>query len=461
MLLHFNGTDGQTSAMDWSNSEHDITFSGSAELDTDVTPKFGTAALLLGDNNYVTAADSADFDLGGGDFTIDCQVRLGSVGGNEYLWGRQDDDNNRYYLRWTGSNWQLIVVDTGSVVVNTTFSDSISTNTWYHVALLRDGTDYKLYRDGTLKGTTSDSDNFPDLSSGFDIGRANSGAGVFDYMNGHIDEFRILKGKADVPPVGGPTQEYKNAAVSSSSSSSSSSPTKSSSSSSSEITEGDMVLLLHYNGDDAATDTRDWSNSEHPITFVGTAQLDTAQKVFGTASLLLDGNSDYNTAPDSDDWYFADNDFTIDMRVRFSTVQTCVLMTQWSATGRSFQLLYDDGGNNLKFIWSTNGTGESGSKTESWSPAQDTWYHIAVVRNSDELYMFVDGTELGTSTSITDTLFNSDELLYIGCEQGTGNFMAGWIDELRMLNGSGVWTSNFTPPTQEYKNAAASSSSST
>ena len=54
-----------------------------------------------------------------------------------------------------------------------------------------------------------------------------------------------------------------------------------------------VSLLLPFDGSDTATSTSDESDNSHTITFAGTAQLDTAQKKFGTASLLLDGDSDY------------------------------------------------------------------------------------------------------------------------------------------------------------------------
>lgn len=52
-------------------------------------------------------------------------------------------------------------------------------------------------------------------------------------------------------------------------------------------------LLLHLDGADEATSTIDSSDNEHTINFNVTAQLDTAFKKWGTASLLLDGDSDY------------------------------------------------------------------------------------------------------------------------------------------------------------------------
>src|SRR3990167_8969973 len=77
-------------------------------------------------------------------------------------------------------------------------------------------------------------------------------------------------------------------------------------------------LLLHGDGSDASTTITDEIGKT--VTAVGNAQLDTAQKKFGTASILLDGTGDYATVPDSDDWNFGAGDFTIDFWVRFNGV---------------------------------------------------------------------------------------------------------------------------------------------
>ena len=65
-----------------------------------------------------------------------------------------------------------------------------------------------------------------------------------------------------------------------------------------------LKLLLHFDGSDGATTTTDSSNNERTITLAGDAQLDTAQKKFGTASLLLDGNGDLASAADDGDFDF-------------------------------------------------------------------------------------------------------------------------------------------------------------
>ena len=52
------------------------------------------------------------------------------------------------------------------------------------------------------------------------------------------------------------------------------------------------VLMLHFDGADAAVATTDAATNK-AVTFVGTAQLDTAQSKFGGSSLLGAGSGDY------------------------------------------------------------------------------------------------------------------------------------------------------------------------
>ena len=73
-------------------------------------------------------------------------------------------------------------------------------------------------------------------------------------------------------------------------------------------------LLSLFNGADEATTYT--AETGQIVTFVATAQLDTAQKEIGSSSLLLDGSGDYCTVPDSADWTFGSGNFTIDMWIR-------------------------------------------------------------------------------------------------------------------------------------------------
>lgn len=155
-------------------------------------------------------------------------------------------------------------------------------------------------------------------------------------------------------------------------------------------------------------------------------------------------------------------DWTIEGWHRFGALPTgsnrSQLFGKWDETNnrRSFQLylggpLLENG--NLVFRTSTDGT--AGTVTESisypWTPATDTWYHIAVVRASNELLLFVNGQQLGLPIADATTYYAGVEPLGIGGQVEftasviTGTTLDGWMDELRMTVGFARYTSNFTP----------------
>ena len=73
-----------------------------------------------------------------------------------------------------------------------------------------------------------------------------------------------------------------------------------------------VKLLLPFDGSNGATSTTDSSNANNSVTFVGTAQLSTAQSKFGGSSLLLDGNSDYIYVANSELGTTSTESFTIE-----------------------------------------------------------------------------------------------------------------------------------------------------
>ncbi|TIQ46361.1 MAG: hypothetical protein E5X49_02025 [Mesorhizobium sp.] len=78
-------------------------------------------------------------------------------------------------------------------------------------------------------------------------------------------------------------------------------------------------LLLGFEGADGATSAADESPPQHAMTFIGDAQIDTAQFKFGSSSCLFDGTGDYLSTPNSTDWDLStanSDQFTIDFQVR-------------------------------------------------------------------------------------------------------------------------------------------------
>jgi hypothetical protein len=215
-------------------------------------------------------------------------------------------------------------------------------------------------------------------------------------------------------------------------------------------------LLLHM--DDVALS--DSSPSSHSVQKKGDVLRSSAQSKFGGYSGYFDGVGDYLQIPDSNDWHLADEDFTLDFWVRFTSLPGGEHPVSFSQRGnntsnKSWTASYNVDGNKLKLVYSTDGSNNIVLEV-SWSPTTHVWYHVAYVRNGSDLKFFVDGNQIGTTQNMgTDYIFDSTSEMVIGTLTTGGtsqywNELFGYIDEMRLSKGIARWTSNFTPPTEAY-----------
>ncbi|MFH1593779.1 MAG: LamG-like jellyroll fold domain-containing protein, partial [Candidatus Omnitrophota bacterium] len=220
-------------------------------------------------------------------------------------------------------------------------------------------------------------------------------------------------------------------------------------------------LLLHFNGDNDINSPIDSSIHNHlPITFYGNARLDTETKKFGTSSLALDGSGDYIMLPDSDEWNFGNEDFTIDFWAKFRSPAYHAMMFSQTAQGVSpahSANLNLSSGKNLYFTVDDYTQPERlvGLSGPGWNPSSDQWYHIAVVRYGDTWTMYMNGEAVDSVSGNSSAYPDYDAPLLIGKFSANDNyFFDGWIDEFRISKGIAQWTSDFSSalPDSQYQN---------
>lgn len=220
-----------------------------------------------------------------------------------------------------------------------------------------------------------------------------------------------------------------------------------------------VVSLLHFDGTDGSTTFTD--ETGRTWTGAGTAQLDTAQSKFGPSSLLLTPSTDYISTADSDDFHFADGDFTIECFYRpdvdlSTTNGVHTIIAQWGNTNRGFAMwLYDNGATvGMQFSYSTTGADSTNVVLAPVSVPVDTWTHLSVCRDGANLRAFVAGTQVGATHNIgAASLYNSGRQISIGNTEDADYPGRGWYDEMRVTKGVARYTSNFTPPTEAFPNS--------
>lgn len=210
---------------------------------------------------------------------------------------------------------------------------------------------------------------------------------------------------------------------------------------------GATKLLLHLNGKNAGKfeDSSFYWKNHSPVTTsdgVSVESDDSSNLIkFGEGSAKFDGTTGYLSVPDSNDWNFKTGDFTIDLWVRFLVAAGTQTLMERENSNLSLYYSYSDG-----YFYGI------GSQF-SWIPEVDTWYHIALVRQSGILSMYVDGSPKGDpSSNPTNINSASPSPLYIGTNFDQTQPFNGYMDEIRISKGIARWTANFDPynPTAEY-----------
>jgi len=88
-----------------------------------------------------------------------------------------------------------------------------------------------------------------------------------------------------------------------------------------------------------------------------------------------------------------------------------------------------------------------------YSFAQNTWYHIALVRNNNNVVFYINGTAAPmTNPTQSGSFLAQGNVLYVSrFTTGTDYPWYGYIDDLRITIGAARYTSNFTAPTSAFQ----------
>ncbi len=158
-----------------------------------------------------------------------------------------------------------------------------------------------------------------------------------------------------------------------------------------------------------------------------------------TGSVEFDGNGDWISVAESEDFNFGTGDFTVEFWIYWDGFNT--------GGTRGVQLT--SAVTNGIWIGQVNTTdyvlrsyGNANHLTVSLPPLNE-WHHIAVTRKDSTARFFVNG-KLGASGSVTHNFVK--HAITIGSDESSGH-TNGYISNVRMLKGTGLYTSDFTPPT--------------
>jgi hypothetical protein len=187
-----SGADATTAFDDAATGNHTITALGNAQWDTAQAPTGQTSSLLCdGTGDAISSATHADFDLGGGDFTIECFARPNALTGNHILYDSRSAGsvgNPVIYCDAAGAAYFFAA----NGIRITGAAGSIVAAAWQHVAACKSGGTTKLFVGGSQVGTDyADGNTY--VQDQIILGQGYVGSAGF---NGWLASLRVTKGVA-------------------------------------------------------------------------------------------------------------------------------------------------------------------------------------------------------------------------------------------------------------------------
>ena len=212
-----------------------------------------------------------------------------------------------------------------------------------------------------------------------------------------------------------------------------------------------VSLLIHSDAQDGSNEFSDATGTGHVITANGDVQHSTNEKWMGGSAIYFDGDGDFLTIPDHEDWDFNTGPLTIDMWVYPTRLDNgSGILSLDGTNGASGGILfgYDPGNGTYNLFMSSTGSAwDIATGHDAGAITLFKWQHLALTRSEDVVRAFKDGDEVGSWPS-SEPVFASSGPLTIG---KAGGFYQGYIDEIRISKGVAQWTSSFAPPMIEYE----------
>ena len=363
----------------------------------------GGSGYFDGSGDYLSVASNAAFTLGTADFTLEF-----------WLYPTSATQRNITFptvgapILYMNASSQLQFENYGAPPsINTT--STLRLNAWNHCVASRVSGTTKLFINGVegVSSTAFSATNF--VQSSVNIG---TDAGT-TFCNGYMADVRIVKGSG-VTSVTVPTAPLTN------------------------IT--NTSLLTNFTNAGIIDGTMD-----NVIETVGNAQVSTSVVKYGSGSIAFDGTGDNLIFPATQNFNIFAGDLTIEFWAYFNSVASTPHIIQIGESSNFRASLYLNS-STIRFGTTFSGTGAD--RITGGTVAAGQWYHIALTKSGSTFTLWLNGVSQGTSTT-TAYPSGPNQIFCVGFQNfggASGDYLNGYIDDLRITKGVARYLSNFTPP---------------
>jgi len=413
---------------DQSTSNHTITPNGNVSLEAksvfDNAPYLeashgASAKIESSGSNRLTSPITA---MGTGDFTVSGWVYTIGSNSSDIIFDTRpiaSDASTGFYLAQYNAGY-FYVGTAGNNFGPIQGTTNYPKNVWNHFAIVRDSSgNLKMYINGNLEGTDAIGTSKDLTSTDITIGSNRAGSST---CNAYVSDLKIESTAVYTTTFTPPTTPA--------------------------VSNSNTTFL--FNPEPAISDL---SQSNLALDFYGNAAVDsTTVKFAGTKSFAFAGSGDYLKTSLTESIKILTDQFTVECwarRVPDTGVSSGIFQISSNAPGNQTTagmgvFTRDPVVWNSVWAFEVNGTN---NLTATAVPSDNVWYHVALVRDSNNLVtLYIDGTSVASSTA-TESI--SADYLAIGAHYGPNYFWPGNIQDFRITKGLARYTANFTPPTQE------------
>lgn len=344
------------------------------------TTVFGGSMYFDGTGDYLSIPDNGAFDFGTDNFTVELWTYKTTTGDASFVMGSGGASMDFAYIAGTLRFGRL------NTAWDTTITYTLLPNTWYHLAYVKENNVAKVYVNGTLVGSGSNTVSYTVTSGNLYIGVAGD---LSRPIAGYISDVRLTRGKAvytsNFVPQNQPLTPINN-----------------------------TVLLV--NG--ISGDVIDASSNSHLETLGDAKTVQFGPYNAGYYSAYFDGTGDNLTvAAGSGDTV---TDFT---------VSAWVYRTASAATQQDFIQIGTEAAGRVVFFWNASNFqynifgGSSVTLDGTSAMPTNQWVFVKLTRTGSSLSLYYNGTLINTVTLAT-SFGNTSGTLRIG------NSFTGYISDL-------------------------------
>lgn len=432
MLLHGDGTNGAQNNTFLDSSTNNFTITRNGNTTQGSFSPYGTlwSNYFDGTGDYLSLPASSSWVTGSsGSVTIEFWANA-TADGYYYLMDQGAGNQAVISIGFTASTGYVYWYNGGTFLAQIT-NLNIPSGIWTHFAFVLVSGTPKVYVNGVQQSGTYNNGSFGQNAT-LEIGRF--GGGTSYYFKGYISNFRFVSGQAIYTANFTPSTTPLTAVS------------------------GTSLLTCQSNR------FIDNSSNAFTVTVNGNPSVQrfspfAPSAAYSTATIggsgYFDGSGDYLDVNSTSTFDFGTGDLTIEFWAKpnaATNYQGVVCVTYNGGNPNNGYLIVELSPARGLFV-NADAFSTEVSSTAAYPAYENAWHHWAVTRASGTWKIFKDGVSqtLATNT-IGSANFTGTTGVIVGAQVGSGSSPAyypfnGNLSDVRIVKGTAVYTSNFTPPT--------------